>query len=341
METDDWLRTVIAFNEPEKGSDGDLDRISEAAVVDEAEALRHAVEELGHKAEMLPVSDPVSALRHVCDSKPSLIFNLCEGLNGDARLEMNMAALWELSGIPFTGNRSLTLGLAQNKPLAKKVFESEGISTPRWEMFDRVPDKCSLRFPVIAKPACEDASLGISADGVAGDLERLRRLVAKLLGKYGGRGVLVEEFIDGREFNVSILGNDPPRALPVSEIDFGQVGKDIPKITSYEAKWIEEHPLYSKTPSVCPAKITPSLEARLRETALKVYVSLMGKDYGRVDVRTNSKDEIFVLEYNPNPDISPCAGFSKAVKAAGMEYKDFVRSLIDGNLKRERRSDVA
>jgi len=339
METDDWLRIIIAFNEPEKGSGGDPDSISEADVVDEAEAVRASLLELGHKAETLPVSNPSDALREVLASKPDLVFNLCEGLNGDSHMEMNMAALWELAGIPFTGNRPLTLGLAQNKILAKRLFEAKGILTPRWMECASVPDSCPLRFPVIAKPACEDASLGISADGVATDLERLRRLVAKLLGKYGSSGVLVEEFVDGREFNVSILGNNPPKALPVSEIDFGQLDKDTPKITSYEAKWLEENPLYRKTPSVCPANIDSAAEERLRKTALDVYSCLLGKDYGRVDMRMDSKGDIYVLEYNPNPCISPDAGFAKALAAAGMAYKDFVAAMISENLKAK--SEVA
>ena len=179
----------------------------------------------------------------------------------------------------------------------------------------------------------------LAADGVANDLERLRRLVAKLLGKYGSRSVLVEEFVDGREFNVSILGDNPPKALPVSEIDFGQLDKDTPRITSYEAKWIEENPLYKKTPSVCPAKIDPATEARLRETALDVFSCLLGKDYGRVDMRMDSQGSIYVLEYNPNPCISPDAGFAKALAAAGMDYKDFVAAMIGANVKA--RSEVA
>ncbi len=339
METDDWLRIIIAFNEPEKGDGADLDSISEADVVIEAEAVRASAQALGHKAEMLPVSDPADALAHVLKAKPDIIFNLCEGLNGDAHMEMNMAALWELAGIPFTGNGPLTLGLAQNKILAKRLFEAKGILTPRWMECRSVPDSCPLRFPVIAKPACEDASLGISADGVATDLEKLRKLVAKLLGKYRGSSVLVEEFVDGREFNVSILGNDPPKALPVSEIDFGLLDKDTPKITSYEAKWIEENPLYKKTPSVCPAKIDPAAEARLRETALDVYSSLLGKDYGRVDMRMDSEGAVYVLEYNPNPCISPDAGFAKALAAAGMSYNDFVAAMLASNVKP--RSQVA
>lgn len=338
MDTDDWLKIVIAYNRPSEGNGIDL--ISEADVVDEANAVRDAVSALGHKAQLLPVSAPEEALRRIGELKPDLIFNLCEGLNGDSSKEMHMAALWELSGVPFTGNGPLALGLAQNKPLAKRVFETHGIRTPRWMTCYEVPSSCPLRFPVIAKPACEDASLGIFSDGVAGDLESLRRLIAKLLGKYGSSGVLVEEFVDGREFNVSVLGNDPAGTLPVSEIDFSRFDKDTPKITSYEAKWLEGDPLYKTTPAVCPAQIPPSLQERLGKIALDVYRSLGGKDYGRVDMRMDSTGEIFVLEYNPNPCISPDAGFAKALAAAGLSYKDFVATLIEENLKLKSAQEV-
>ena len=338
METDDWLNIIIAFNRPSEGDGVEL--ISEADVVDEADAVREAISALGHKPLLLPVSDPAEALRRVDELKPDLIFNLCEGLNGDASKELHMAALWELSGVPFTGNGPITLGLAQNKPLSKRVFETYGIRTPRWMICHEIPQSCNLRYPVIAKPACEDASLGIFSDGVASDLEKLRKLVAKLLSKYGSSGVLVEEFVDGREFNVSLLGNDPARTLPVSEIDFGRFDKDTPKITSYEAKWLEDNPLYLKTPAICPANVDPALEARLHKAALDVFNALGGKDYGRVDMRMDSQGELFVLEYNPNPCISPDAGFAKALAAAGLSYKDFVAELIDANLKGKRLQEV-
>ncbi len=339
MESDDWLHIIIAYNRPSEGNGIDL--ISEADVVDEANAVRDALSALGHKPRLLPVSDPADALRCVSELKPDLIFNLCEGLNGDASKEMHMAALWELSGVPYTGNGPLALGLAQSKPLAKRVFETHGIRTPRWMACHEIPSSCDLRFPVIAKPACEDASLGIFADGVANDMEKLRKLIAKLLAKYGSSGILVEEFVDGREFNVSVLGNAPARTLPVSEIDFGRFDKDTPKITSYEAKWLEENPLYQKTPAVCPAKISPELSAKLSEIALEVYSALGGKDYGRVDMRMDSKGEIFVLEYNPNPCISPDAGFAKALGAAGLSYKDFVAEMIAANLTPKAKEESA
>jgi len=327
MNTDDWLNIAIAYNQP--AATDDVELISESDVLDEAEAVRTALKALGHKVSLLPVSDAADALLRVRKVKPALIFNLCEGLGGDASQEMNVASLWSLSGIPYTGNGPLALGVAQDKPLAKRIFETHGIRTPRWMRCTSVPESCALRFPVIAKPACEDASLGISADAVATDLERLRMLVARLLGKYGSRGVLVEEFVDGREFNVALLGDE---ALPVSEIDFSGLDKDSAKITSYEAKWIEDNPLYLKTPSVCPAPIDTVLEAKLKEIALKVFHALGCKDYARVDMRCDSNGEIFVLECNPNPCISPDAGFVKALKAAGLSYKDFVAKLIDANL---------
>ncbi len=326
MEIDDGLEILIAYNRP-SGTDA-VELVSEADVVDEADAVREALAELGCKPKLLPVLSPVDALASVRSLKPDLLFNLCEGLDGDASKEKNMAALWELAGIPFTGNGSLALGLAQDKPLAKDVMESRGIRTPRGVFLKEMPDSVPLRFPVIAKPACEDASLGIFSNAVVSDAEALRELLDGLLKKYPA-GVLVEEYVDGREFNVAVLNG---RALPVSEIEFSALDADAPKITSYEAKWLEDDPLYRKTPAVCPAKIDAKLAAKLQDVALAVFKALRGKDYGRVDMRMDDEGGIFVLEYNPNPCISPDAGFVKALKAAGLSYKDFVAELIEANL---------
>jgi len=132
-----------------------------------------------------------------------------------------------------------------------------------------------------------------------------------------------------------VLGNDPPKVLPISEISFTDLEEDTPHITSYEAKWLYDHPLYQKTPAICPAKIDTELKQRLEETALNVYRVLMGRDYGRVDTRVDAAGNIYVLEFNPNPDISPDAGFVKALRAAGIKYKDFVEFLLNQALNRK------
>lgn len=326
------LKILVAYNDTVNADAGNPDLISEAAVKDEANSVLKTIREMGHISSFLPVNDIGRNLRRINGFAPDLIFNLCEGFRGEAKYEMNIAGLWELLGISYTGNRAFTLGLAQNKFLSKMIFREAGIPTPDYQVFTEIPKTVKLKFPLIVKPVAEDASLGINPDSVVKNLKELRRKVSELLKKYR-QPVLVEEYIHGREFNVSILGNNSPDILPISEIIFSDIGKEFPHIVSYEAKWFVEHPLYRKTPAMCPAKIARSLENKIKNAALKVYQVMMGRDYGRVDIRVDGNENIFVLEYNPNPDISPDAGFIKSLKAAGMDYNDFIKILIDENMK--------
>ena len=324
------LRILIAYNDPADAGASDLDYISEVAVKDEADIVYDTLLKMGHNPALMPVSGIEKCIAEIREFAPAMIFNLCEGFHGKSKHEMHIAGLWELIGIPYSGNSPITLGISQNKILAKNIFNANGIPTPDYEVFEDVPGKTRLGYPVFAKPSCEDASLGISQNSVIYDIGNLKKAVASLLSKYG-EPVLVEKYVEGREFNVSIVGNRKPKVLPISEIDFSGLDEDTPKITGYEAKWLADHPFYRKTPSVCPAKISAGLRRNLEATALKVYGLLMGKDYGRIDFRVDSGGNIHVLEFNPNPDISPDAGFVKTMIADGMNYEDFLKLIIREN----------
>jgi D-alanine-D-alanine ligase len=324
------LRILIAYNDPADAGSSDLDYISEVAVKDEADLVYDTLLKMGHKPALMPVSCIEKCFAEIRDFEPEMIFNLCEGFHGESKHEMHIAALWELIGIPYSGNRPITLGLSQNKILAKNIFKANGIPAPDFEVFEEVPEKTRLGYPVFAKPSREDASLGISQNSVIYDNDGLKKSVASLLSKYG-EPVLVEKYIEGREFNVSIIGNKQPKALPVSEIDFSELDGGTPKITGYEAKWLADHPLYRKTSAVCPAKISAALRKKLEAIALRTYAVLAGKDYGRVDFRVDSEEDIHVLEFNPNPDISRDAGFVNTMNAAGMKYEDFLKMIIREN----------
>ncbi|MGI5923116.1 MAG: D-alanine--D-alanine ligase family protein [Lentisphaeria bacterium] len=338
MPSDFPYQVLIISNAPGEHSDG-IEVISEQAVADEVAAVQAALTEMGLSASHRTLRNAADAADLIVFQPDTIIFNLCEGLNGDSAFEMHLAALLELSGTPFTGNNALTLGLARNKVLAKQLFTAAGISTPRWAACHDVPSAVpgGLSFPLIVKPACEDASLGIFKDAVARDLAALRRNVQTLLEKYPGSPALVEEFIDGREFNVALLPDgNIVITLPPSELDFSAVPAGQDHITSYEAKWLEDHPLYQATPSRCPADITPQLRQRLQDCARAVFHCLNANAYGRVDFRVDSQERLFVLEFNPNPDITPGAGFSKALQAADLSYRDFVSKALREALSRAR-----
>jgi len=309
------------------------DLISEAAVEEEVEAVCAHLKALGHPCVRYPLVD-IRKLVHDLTPPPPLIFNLCEGFRGNARKEMHVAALLELLGIPFTGNPAKTLLVAQDKDLAKRILSSAGIPTPKWMVYrgGTIAHDIPLSFPLIVKPAQEDSSLGIEKRNVVRDTESLNQVAGELHRRYQ-EPILIEEFLSGREFSVSLLEVEGElRVLPISEISLQGLGKDGSPLVSYEAKWLEDSPEYKLTPSICPAPVREELGKTLRTLAIETWNILEGKDYGRVDIRLDGEGKPFVLEFNPNPDISLHAGFSKSLKAAGIPYEQFLEILIHNNL---------
>lgn len=266
----------------------------------------------------------------VSAAQDAIIFNLCEGAFSKSAYEMNVAALLELYGARFTGSPPLALGLALDKGMAKDILKSRGIPTPEYAVMDRAPETLpeGLKFPLIVKPLREDASVGIDSNAVVSSLEALRNRVEYITKRYS-QPVIVEEYIDGREFNIAVLGNGAgKKALPPSEILFVDFPEGKPKICCYEAKWVEESPFFRKTVPSCPADIPEALRAELQAIALQAYGIIGCRDYARVDMRLGRDGRIKVLEVNPNPDISSDAGFARAAKASGLEYPDLVAAIV-------------
>jgi len=266
----------------------------------------------------------------------SIVFNLCEAAFDYSAMEMNVAALYELLDVWFTGSGPMALGIALNKGLTKDILSKRGVPTAPYFVASRESD-CDghgLEYPLIVKPVKEDASLGIEAKAVVSNLEDLKARVKYVVATFD-QGALVEGFVDGREFNQAVLGTGKSKfALPPSEIDFSTFPEGQPKIISYEAKWITESPLYTNSMPICPAPVTDEEKERLKEVAFKAYDAIGCRDYGRVDMRMDKDGNIFVLEVNPNPDISTDAGLPRAAKAYGMEYKDLINRIVDLCLER-------
>lgn len=328
------IKILLAHNTmPSTDNSGDIDSISEAAVKHAVDAVGKALTHLGYRVQLLSCDSVATVVQTVLSYKPAVVVNLCEAFRHRPQLEAAVAGLWELLALPYTGNSFRTLQLAQDKVLTKKILLAEDIATPDFQVFVDPLETCRLPFPVIAKPAQEDGSLGITQQSVAQNESQLRQLLLTLLAKYQ-QPILVERFISGREFNISLLGNEPVRVLPISELSYAALSPDHYPIASYEAKWLEDHPLYQLTPPICPAEIDDALRQRLTEVALRVYRAIGGRDYGRVDVRLDESGEIYVLEYNPNPDISPDAGFVRALHASGWTYEQFADFLVREALKR-------
>ncbi|PIS27690.1 MAG: hypothetical protein COT43_09245 [Candidatus Marinimicrobia bacterium CG08_land_8_20_14_0_20_45_22] len=328
-------KVAVVYNSFDDVSDPEnVEFLSEAGVKDEADAVSQSLERLGHQILVLPLKNLTSDIQTIITFQPDVIFNLCEGFRGNTQHEMFIAGIWELLSIPYTGNHALTIGTAQNKVLTKQMLVTNGLMTPEYETFSDIPVITQLQFPLIAKPSREDGSIGIDRNAVIRNLDELKISVERLLQRYR-QEILVERFIDGREFAVGILENGSPVALPPSEILFDALDANLPHIASYDAKWYENDPIYQKTPSICPAMLDSTTEDRLQSLALRVYALMGGNGYGRIDFRMDAQGEIYILEYNPNPDISPAAGYVKALKASGISYDEFVATQIDTAMKRK------
>jgi D-alanine-D-alanine ligase len=334
---DDGVTDIDALEEP-------VD-MSEYGVLDELKSVQRALAPTGHETRIIPVAiDVYKLIDELRNDTPDLIFNLCESLDGDPTQEMNVASLFEILKIPYTGSRALTLGLALNKWRVKEILHYYGIPTAahyvcsdagefRTNGYSKVKDK----FPLIVKPSREDASIGIENKSVVyNDLE-LKQRIEFVLDEHK-QPALIEEFIDGREINVSVVGNpingiEDLVVFPISEIDFSELPDDYPKIVSYNSKWMYKTVEFAGTKAVCPAKnISPELEETIRNTARRVYSIIGASDYARVDFRV--RDNVpYVLELNPNPDIASDVdedtGFTRSGKAHGWSYEELIQNIIN------------
>lgn len=332
------IKVAIIYNlmeRLEKGEEKDI--IAESNILQEIEVIEKAIFALNYESYTLAIKDEIFTIIHwLNEIRPDAVFNLCESVFGNTSWEMNIPAMLELMRIPYTGSSPLTLGLCQDKGKAKDILLSKGILTPRYEIVGREEDfKPKTTFPMIVKPLHEDGSLGISKESVVYDNESLLQRIRYVIKEYR-QPALVEEFIDGRELNVSILEmNGKPEILPISEIDYSGFPENIPHICSFEAKWKAESLEYQRSTPICPAQLDWVLQRKVEHIATEVFKLFGCRDYARVDIRLDKDGEIYVLEVNPNPDISPQSGFARSIKAFGMSYDEFVRCLIERALHRK------
>jgi len=313
--------------------------LSEVGVLQEMEDIRAALAMLGYSPTIFNVNgDAFRLIDYLRAEQPDLIFNLVESVENNAVQEMNVAGLYDLLKIPYTGAGPLALGTALQKSRVKEILASHGIQTPRHQQFHpagRVVLSEGMEFPLIVKPAHEDGSVGVHDASVVSSLSDLRKRVRFVFEEFE-QPALVEQYIDGRELNVAILGWQSPVVLPVSEIDFSGLDEGMHRIVSYEAKWLQGTVAYDGTRGVCPAQLTSSQEAEMKDLALRCFQLIGCRDYARIDFRMTDEGEIFVLEVNPNPDISDDAGFARSARAYGFTFAETVGKIVESALERTR-----
>lgn len=302
----------------------------------EIEFIVTSLEEAGFSVKTLPVYNARRFISELLDLKTDLIYNLCEMVEMNSMEEVFAAGLYELLKIPYTGASPMTLGLCLDKAKTKIILSHHGIPTPRFEVFkERLNGyrKINLNFPLIVKPVREDASAGVDEKSVVYTIGELEERVEYIL-NFFRQPALVEEFIDGREINVAILGNNPPVVLPISEIDFSQLPAHLQKIVSYQAKWVPNTDYYEKTIPICPASLEPELERKVKEIALACYKITGCRDYARVDMRIDKNGNPYVLEVNPNPDLARNAGFMRSASVYGLTPSETIVKIAELALER-------
>ena len=295
------------------------------------DALRHGGHDVATIAVGAAVEPVIAGLRATA---PDLVFNLAESFGGKSALESNVAALLNLLGLRYTGSSPAGLLLAGDKTLAKKVLCFHGIRTPAAATVYRgaLDWAEELAFPVIVKPPQEDASLGITSASVVHDLKELFSRIDALQDEYQ-QPVLVEQYIEGRELYVGVLGNAQPRALAPMEMDFGGLPEGMPRIASWEAKWGDDGTgtgvAFAGTKSVFPEALEPALEERVRRVAVEAFHALRLRDYARVDLRLTPEGEPYVIEANPNCYLERDAEFARAAGRDGLEYEALIARIVE------------
>jgi D-alanine-D-alanine ligase len=325
---------AVLYNEPVLPADHP-DARSEADVVAVAHAVGEALIAGGLDARPLAAGPPVSGLvSDLTEARPDLVFNLIEGFGGRSGGEAQVTALLELLGLPYTGCPSEAQALCHRKGATKALLLGNGLPTAPFlvlEPGDPIPS-LSWLGPAMVKPEAEDASLGIDQGSVVSSPAELATRVAELQKAYGP-GVMVEAYLPGPEFNVGVLGLAEPEALPVAEVVYQPAPGSWPILT-YGAKWAEGSDEDRASPVRCPAQIDEGLAVRLRRLAVAAFRATGCRDVARVDFRLDERGEPMILEVNPNPDLGASAGWARALRVSGRDYKETLVALARQALER-------
>lgn len=293
------------------------------------EEIFDALTRLGHEPFYQLLDGTDASLASLARCKADLFFNLAESYGGDDTKDMNVAAYLDLLGKRYTGSDPRGLILAQDKGVAKKIFQFHDLHVPFFAILwrGRVDSAQDIRFPLIVKPANEDGSIGIDSGSVVNSVKELMERIHWIDEEFESPA-LIEEYIDGREIYASILGNDRAEALPLIELDLSKLPEGTPRVAGYDVKFDRDSEGYKKTRSAPAEDLDEETEERLKETALTAFQVLRLRDYARVDMRLTPEGKIYVLEANPNPWLSSAAEFSMAARKSGRTYAETIGEIV-------------
>jgi D-alanine-D-alanine ligase len=294
------------------------------------EEVSDALGKLGHEAVLHVLDGSVKSLHALARLDCDVVFNLAESFAGNDTADHCIAAYLELIDKKFTGAGSHGLLYAQDKGVAKKILEFHGIHTPVFarSFRGRLDFSHDLAFPVIVKPAREDGSIGIEFNAVVSSIRELMERIDWLHAHFDSP-VLIEEYVEGREMYVGVIGNDNPAALPVVELDLSKLPEGRPRIAGAEVKWGKGTPAYRDTKSVVAEDLPEETLSSLQQTAVAVYQALDLRDYARIDMRLRPDGRVAVIEANPNPWLASKSEFALAARKAGRTYNQLIEEILD------------
>jgi len=289
-----------------------------------------ALQELGCAAEHLAIFDDTDLIRQKFQSfQPELIFNLADQFKNNRAFDQNIVSFLELHDVPFTGCGSTGLTLCKHKGISKKILGYHRIRVPDFAVIPRgkrVVRPKRLAFPILVKPLKEEASLGIAQASFVENDDQFKERVAFIHEKYDN-DVIAEEYIEGRELYVSVLGNHRLQVFPLRELVFKEVPPDEPKIATYKAKWDEEYRKRWGIQNEFARELDPALVRRIEQACKKIYRLLAIDGYGRLDLRLTADNQIVFIEANPNPVLARDEDFAQSALQADLSYPQLIERI--------------
>jgi len=290
-----------------------------------------ALGELGHNAEHLAIFDDVDLVRQKMENfQPDVLFNLVEQFKNNPGFDQNIVSLLEMQGVPFTGCGSIGLTLCKHKGISKKILGHHGILTPNFVVIprgQRIGGPRQLKFPILVKPVKEEASYGISRNSFVQNDEQFRERIAFVHEKYKSDAI-AEEYIEGRELYVSIMGNVRLQVFPIRELVFKEVPANEPKIATYKAKWDEKYRKRWGLEGQFAENLDRALVKEIERTCKEIYRLLTIDGYARIDLRMSTENKLYFIEANPNPHLAADEDFAQSALKAGLNYPQLIQALI-------------
>lgn len=317
--------------------------IAVSTVAEEYEAIVDGLKKERFQVRGVNLAEDIKILeRLVRRSPPDVVFNLVEGFHDDADLEPAVAGYLELYRIAYTGAPPIALANCRRKGLLKQLLLANGVPTPKFLQLwtPKIAVRHGLHYPLIIKPAREDASAGVDERSVVYDRAELLAQLERVFEEFDPP-ILVEEFIEGREFHVGIVGNDEPEVLPPLEYDFSEMPEDQPNVISYAAKWDPLAEVFHRVAARCPADMTKRLAKKIEEVSLRAYRVSGCRDYARLDLRVSASNHVYVLEVNPNPDLTEGVSFMHSAEEAGYTFNKMLRKIVELALERRYVAPIA